>query len=50
MNITADPSDDPGSPIRVYVGSQEAQMLAVKVLEFSIRQYASLPVEVVPVA
>jgi hypothetical protein len=39
---------DVGSPIRVYVGSQEAQMLAVKVLEFSIRKYASLPVEVFP--
>jgi hypothetical protein len=36
------------SPVRVYVGSQDAQMLAVKVLEFSIRQYASLSVEVFP--
>jgi hypothetical protein len=32
----------------VYVGSQEAQMLAVKVLEFSIRQHASIEVEVFP--
>jgi hypothetical protein len=36
------------SPVRVYVGSQEAQMLAVKVLEHSIRKHASLPVEVMP--
>jgi hypothetical protein len=36
------------SPIRVYVGSEEAQMLGVKVLEYSIRQRASMDVEVVP--
>ena len=36
------------SPVRVYVGSQEAQMLAVKVLEHSIRKHASLSVEVFP--
>lgn len=36
------------SPIRVYVGSQEAQMLAVKVLEYSIRKYTSATVEVFP--
>lgn len=36
------------SPVRVYVGSQEAQMLAVKVLEFSIRKHASMSVEVFP--
>lgn len=35
-------------PARVYVGSTEAQMLAVKVLEFSIRKHASLSVEVFP--
>jgi hypothetical protein len=35
-------------PVRVYVGSQEAQMLAVKVLEFSIRQRTEAPVEVHP--
>lgn len=35
------------SPIRVYVGSQEEQMLAVKVLEHSIRRHASMTVEVV---
>lgn len=39
---------DVESPVRVYVGSQDAQMLAVKVLEFSIRQHASLSVEVFP--
>lgn len=36
------------SPIRVYVGSEEAQMLAVKVLEYSIRHRASMDVEVFP--
>ena len=36
------------SPVRVYVGSTEAQMLAVKVLEYSIRKHASMSVEVFP--
>jgi Glycosyl transferase family 8 len=36
------------SPIRVYVGSEEAQALAVKVLDFSIRRRASMDVEVFP--
>jgi hypothetical protein len=36
------------SPIRVYVGSEEAQMLGVKVLEYSIRRRASMDVEVFP--
>jgi Glycosyl transferase family 8 len=36
------------SPIRVYVGSEDAQMLAVRVLEYSIRQRASMDVEVFP--
>ena len=36
------------SPIRVYVGSEEAQELAVKVLEYSIRRRASMDVEVFP--
>jgi hypothetical protein len=36
------------SPIRVYVGSTEAQMLAVKVLEYSIRKHASMSVDVFP--
>jgi len=35
-------------PIRVYVGTDDSQMVAVQVLEFSIRQFASRPVEVVP--
>ena len=39
---------DVESPIRVYVGSQEAQMLGVKVLEYSIRKHASMSVEVMP--
>ena len=37
-----------GSPIRVYVGSQDAQMVAVKVLEFSIRAHTSAEVVVFP--
>jgi hypothetical protein len=36
------------SPIRIYVGATEAQMLAVKVLEYSIRKHASMSVELVP--
>lgn len=36
------------SPIRVYVGSEEAQMLSVKVLEHSIRRHTSMSVEVFP--
>jgi len=39
---------DVESPVRVYVGATEAQMLAVKVLEYSIRKYASMSVEVFP--
>ena len=35
-------------PARVYVGATEEQMLAVKVLEYSIRKHASLSVEVHP--
>lgn len=36
------------SPVAVYVGSQEEQMLAVRVLEYSIRRHASLSVKVMP--
>jgi hypothetical protein len=36
------------TPVRVYVGSQEAQMLPVKVLEYSIRKHSSLPAEIFP--
>ena len=39
---------DIDSPIRIYVGSLEEQMLAVKVLEYSIRKHASMTVEVLP--
>jgi hypothetical protein len=39
---------DVSSPIRVYVATTEAQMLAVKVLEYSIRKHASMSVEVFP--
>ncbi|MDQ3755080.1 MAG: glycosyltransferase [Acidobacteriota bacterium] len=37
------------APIRVYVGSLEAQMLPVKVLEYSIRKHTDLPTEVFPI-
>ncbi|MBW4644603.1 MAG: glycosyltransferase [Goleter apudmare HA4340-LM2] len=36
------------SPIQIFVGTQQEQMLAVKVLEYSIRKYASMAVEVTP--
>jgi hypothetical protein len=36
------------SPVRVYVASTDAQMLSVKVLEWSIRKHASMTVEVHP--
>jgi hypothetical protein len=36
------------SPIRVYVGATEVEMLPVKVLEYSIRKHASMSVEVIP--
>jgi hypothetical protein len=39
---------DVASPIRVYIGSTEAQMLSVKVLEFSILKHASMSVEIFP--
>lgn len=39
---------DVDSPVRVYVGATEAQMLPVKVLEYSIRKHASMSVEVFP--
>lgn len=39
---------DVESPIRVYVGALEEQMLAVKVLEYSIRKHASMTTEVFP--
>jgi len=35
-------------PIRVYVGTDESQMVAVQVLEYSIRRFATRAVEVVP--
>lgn len=36
------------SPVRIYVGSQDAQMLAVRVLEFSIRAHTSADIVVFP--
>jgi hypothetical protein len=48
MNAGAGSDPAPTAPVKVYVGSQEAQMLAVRVLEFSIRRHASMPVEVFP--
>ncbi len=38
------------SPIRVYVGATEAELLPVKVLEYSIRKHASMRVEVFPLS
>lgn len=35
-------------PIRIFVGSGEAQMLAVKVLEYSLRKHTDLPVQIMP--
>lgn len=35
-------------PIRVYVGTDDSQMVGLRVLEHSIRKFASRPVEVVP--
>jgi hypothetical protein len=39
---------DLASPVRVFVGATEAEMLPVKVLEYSIRKRASLSVEIFP--
>lgn len=39
---------DVESPVRVYVGTGPEQMLAVKLLEYSIRKHASMTVEVFP--
>jgi hypothetical protein len=36
------------SPVRVYVGSQEEQMLCVRVLDYSIKRHASLTTKVMP--
>jgi len=39
---------DIDTPVRVYVAATEAQMLSVKVLEYSIRKHASMSVQVLP--
>jgi len=36
------------APIKVFVGTDRSQMLGVKVLEYSIKKYASMSVDVVP--
>jgi len=36
------------SPIRIFVASTEDQMLSTKVLEYSIKKYSSMAVEVIP--
>jgi hypothetical protein len=36
------------APIRVFVGTDKSQMLAARVLEYSIKKYASMSVEVHP--
>lgn len=48
MTINRGASEPVEMPIRVYVGSQEAQMLAVKVLEFSICERTDAQVQVHP--
>ncbi len=48
MTVNHTASEHVELPIRVYVGSQEAQMLAVKVLEFSIRERTDAQVQVQP--
>ena len=35
-------------PVRIFVGTDRSQLLAVKVLEHSIRRHTALPIEVVP--
>lgn len=37
------------APVRVFVGTDRAQMIGVKMLEFSIKKYASLSVSVEPI-
>ncbi|MGH6751728.1 MAG: hypothetical protein ACREO0_01855 [Pseudoxanthomonas sp.] len=37
------------APVRVFVGTDRAQMIGVKMLEFSIKKYASLSVTVEPI-
>ena len=37
------------APIKVFVGADAAQMAGVKVLEYSIKKYASTSVEVIPI-
>jgi hypothetical protein len=39
---------DIASPIRVYIGATDSEMLAVKVLEYSIRKHASMTIEAYP--
>lgn len=39
---------DVSIPVRVFVGTDRSQLLAVKVLEYSIRRHTDLPVEVHP--
>src|SRR5690606_41386224 len=37
------------APVRVFVGTDAAQMLGVKMLEYSIKKFASLSVKVEPI-
>lgn len=37
------------APVKVFVGTDAAQMIGVKVLEYSIKKYASISVEVQPI-
>ncbi|MBL8859303.1 MAG: hypothetical protein JNL28_12405 [Planctomycetes bacterium] len=41
-------AEGPDVPMRIYVGTSDAEMVAVHVLEHTIRKHASRPVEFVP--
>lgn len=47
FNLDFSPLNLP-TPVRVYVGGLEEQLIATKVLEFSIRNHSSMPVEITP--
>lgn len=39
---------DVASPVRIYIGATESEMLPAKVLEYSIRKHASMTIEAYP--
>ena len=42
------PTDDAVQPLRVFIGTDDSQIVAHRVLEHSIRTHASIPVEITP--